>query len=148
MTAAVRQHLRSVAADLREGVLLDADDAVRLANALEKIAQGVAPDIAFDLRLKPGQHRTQDQIAARNDLLRQTARTFWPDAIVTEQARQLCGALKRYRGGRWERERSAVACPHPRGTLAAHLWRLLHHRDRAIGERQMQRILTSARARG
>jgi hypothetical protein len=145
MTAPIRQRLASVAADLREGAL-DAHDVARLADALDEIAQGVAADVAFGLRLKPGQHQSGEQIAARDELARLTARTFWPpDASVTEQARQLCDALKRYRGGRWRRERIAVECPYPSGTLTAHLWHLLQYRDRAIGERQMHRILTSAR---
>jgi hypothetical protein len=146
MTAPLRrQHLATVAATLRGGALLDADDAKRIADALDQIVQGVAADVAFGFRLKPGQHRTQAQIAARDDLLRQTARTFWPDASATEQARQLSDALARYRDGRWRHDRVAVECPHPVGALTAHLWRLLRHRDRAIGKRQMHRIVTSAR---
>jgi hypothetical protein len=144
MTTAVRQYLRFVAADLRDGAVLDVDDARRIAEAFDKIAEGQSADIAFGLRLKPGQHRSQEEVYARDDLFRTTARTFWPNANVTEQARQLCRALKHYRNGRWDRDRAAAACPYPSSTLTAHLWRLLRHRDLAIGERQMARILTPA----
>jgi hypothetical protein len=143
MTAAVRQRLRSVAADLRDGVLLDAVEARRIADALDHIAQGIAADVAFGLRLKPGQHHQRDQIAARDDLLREAAGKFW-SASASEQSRQLSGALEKYRGGRWQRDRSAVECPYPPDKLAGYLWRVLRLRDRDIGERQMLRILTDA----
>ena len=144
MTAAVRQHLKSVAADLRDGVLLDADDARRMADALDKIAQGQSADVALGLKLKPGQHRSQDQIEARDVMLQEAARVFWPDASPTEQARQLSRALKNYRSDRWQRDRSEVECPHRSGTLASYLFRVLRLRDRSIGQRQMERITTSA----
>ena len=149
MSAAVRQHLRSVAADLRDGVLLDAVEARRIADALDQIAQGVAADVALGLRLKPGQHRSRDRIAERDDLLRQAARTFWPQVSVTEQARQLSRALDDYRSnGGWYRSRVAVECPHPNQRLQSYLWRVLRLRDHGIGPRQMLRILCPTSAGG
>ena len=146
MTAAARQHFRSVAAALRDGTLPAADDVKRLADAFDQIAQGASADIAFGLRLKPGQHQSQDQIAARDELLRTTALRFWPGASVAEQTRQLSRALKNYCGGRWQRDRAADKCPHPDGAPESYLFRVLKLRDLAVGERQMHRILTSAQA--
>ena len=127
MTAAVRQHLRCVAAILRDGVMLDADDAKRLADAFDKIAGGVAPDVALGLRLKPGQRRTQEQIVARDALLRQIARRYFPGMSPTLQSRQLCTALARYHAGSWQRDRSASDNPHG-DTLKGDLWQVLRHR--------------------
>jgi hypothetical protein len=145
MTAAARQHFSSVAAALRSGVLLDADDARRIANAFDQIAKGEDADKALGLRLKPGQHQSQEQIAARDELWREAAARFWAAASPTEQAAQLCRSLKSYRGRRWQRDRAAVACPYSSDKLENYLWRSLRLRDRDIGERQMHRVLTSAR---
>lgn len=144
MTAPLRrQQLASYAAALRAGGSLDADGAAQLADAFDQIAAGVPADVALGLRLKPGQHQSAAQIAARDQLLRLAALRFWPDVGVTEQARHLALALGRYHAGRWQRERSANENPHRGDTLAGYLWQLLRLRDRCIGERQIARALVS-----
>jgi hypothetical protein len=145
MIAAARKHLRSVAAALRDGTLPAAEDVKRLADTLDQIAQGVDADLAFGLRLKPGQHQSQEQIAERDRLWREAAARFWAAASPTEQAQQLCRALRSYRRGRWQRDRVAVECPYSNDKLESYLWRSLRLRDRDIGGRQMFRVLTSAR---
>ena len=139
MTVPLR-HLADVAAALRAGELGTAD-AEQLADALERISLGADADAALGLRLKPGQRHTLAQVAARDGVLREAAQKFWPDATEAERARQLCSALSRYHGGRWQRDRAAADCPHPGDKLAAYLWQMLRLHDRKIGLRQMVRVL-------
>ena len=134
MTAAVRQHLRCVAAILRDGVMLDADDAKRLADAFDKIADGDAPDVALGLRLKPGRVARKNRSWRGMRCCGRSARRYFPGMSATEQARQLCTALARYHAGSWQRDRSASDNPHG-DTLKGDLWQVLRHRDRVVSAR-------------
>ena len=64
-------------------------------------------------------------IDERDRLLIEAAR-FYPGASDREIARLLRGALSRYRGGRWRRDRAEALCPvQHRGKLMQTLWCLL-----------------------
>jgi hypothetical protein len=138
MTTAVRQHLRSVAAHLRDGVLLDADDARRMADALDQIARGVAPDIALGLRRQRADLRAA--IKARDCILRNAAKTM-PGLPLTEAANRIHVAMLRYRESAWRRERLLDQCP------ARHRWewQALRLRDHVPKPRSIRRVLASAR---
>jgi hypothetical protein len=75
-------------------------------------------------------------LAARDEALCTAAATF--HLAPTE----LAAALARYAGTAWPRERDQARCP-PRhhGKIEAHLWAALRAVPRAIGEKQIARIL-------
>jgi hypothetical protein len=89
-----RQYLAAVAAVLRDGTPLDADDAALIADVLNQIAVGVAPDVAFGLRRQRAD--TLAAIKARDCILREAARTM-PGLPLTEAAKRIHIVMLRYR---------------------------------------------------
>jgi hypothetical protein len=85
-------------------------------------------------------------IEERDALLRIAAKRFCVGMSDREAAKHLYGALNRYRGGRWRRDRADLTCPaQHRGKLTELLYFLLRTRDsvpsimtirRALGTRE------------
>jgi hypothetical protein len=139
VTVQIRQRLASVAVALRGGVALDADDSVQLAEALDRIAQGVAADVAFGLR-----RQRADMLAAikaRDYVLRDAAKNLPPSLTLAEAAGQLHRELSRYSASAWRRERLLDQCP------ARHRWewQALRLRDAVPSTRSIRRVLANAR---
>ena len=83
-------------------------------------------------------------LAARDRLLRETARLYFAGLSDNEAAHRLHDALARYAGGGWRRERAAEVCPaRYGGRLTAHCWRILKARDATPSARSVRRILAS-----
>jgi hypothetical protein len=87
--------------------------------------------------------QTQLLLDERTKLLIEAAK-FYPGASEREVARQLCAALSRYRGGRWQRDRSEATCPvQHQGKLVALLWMILKTADRLVSKTTIRRALAS-----
>ena len=100
-------------------------------------------DAALGLVPLPGRRRPQTvaTLQSRDELLRTMAARFFPAIPVTEQARRLDAALRRYRAAGWRFDRTKGECPHRDGTLLAACWRILKLRDHAPSERTIRRVL-------
>jgi hypothetical protein len=84
-------------------------------------------------------------LIAERDRLLIAAAAFYAGASDREIARRLRTALRRYREGRWRRDRSEPTCPaHHAGKLTAVLWSLLKSRDSIPSERLVRLVLSRA----
>jgi hypothetical protein len=139
----LRQHLASVAANLRDGTL-DADDAAWLSNALTRIADGKPADIELGLR-----YQRADMLAAikaRDCILRGAALIMMPGLPLIEAANRIHRAMLRYRESAWQRERQLDTCPpRYRGTLREMAWQALRLWDAVPSASRIRRILAEGR---
>ena len=87
------------------------------------------------------EHRRRD-IDARNRLLRDAARSLFPNATRADQARRLQKALGDYRDNAWRTDCIEVTNPHAAGSLVAICWEVLRLRDHCPSLRQLKRVLT------
>jgi hypothetical protein len=124
---------------MREGLPLDADDAMQLADALDRIADGEASDIALGIRRQRG-----DMLAAikARDCILRDATAMLPRLPLIEAANRIHIAMVRYRESTWRHERHLDECPRRhRGTLREMAWQALRLRDHVPSPRSIRRIL-------
>lgn len=79
----------------------------------------------------------------RHTMIRADVGKFYAGTRIDPTAHDFHSDWSRYATSAWCREKHLVDCPHPPGTLRALFWRLLKHKDRVLGVRQIRRILSS-----
>jgi hypothetical protein len=96
-----------------------------------------------DAAVEPHGHRA---IAMRDQMLIEAAARHCAGLSSRAAARRLHEALSRFAAGPWRRERASKTVPVQRvGRLHGLCWCVLHQRDRVPSERQIRRIIDSAR---
>src|SRR5262249_53583007 len=88
-----------------------------------------------------GHSRVREALYQRRNAALVSAAAPWRGLSPPDPAQLLSSALERYAAAAWPRERHLADCPHPEGSVRAHLWTALRAFDRVPGRRQLQRIL-------
>ncbi len=122
---------------------LAAEDADAVGDGIDRYFRDKCTlDEAMGVRLDPGENHpgTSLAIAKRDAALRAAAMHL--GGTSTENAKKLADMFARYEAGPWQRERTLDLCPRP-GRIEGHFWAALKAYTRAIGQRQIQKILAT-----
>ncbi len=127
-----RDELAYAAARLRDGLEIDAEIRIAIADLVADAARG------------PGEWPTATRraFARRDELLREAHRIYWPDARPAPAAQEIAIRLNRYAASAWLRERHLDACP-PRheGRPEALFWQALRLVERTPSPERIRKIL-------
>jgi hypothetical protein len=110
-------------------------------SGVRAIADWLGSGARGDLRRCLASPRRDDALARRNAALRAAARILGDDLSLSERARMVALAARRYRAAGWRHDRVKPVCPHPAGSLRAALFAALRAVDRDLSCRTLRRIL-------
>lgn len=128
MNLPAAERLVAIAATLRAGRALEAPDA--------QLAGMLLDHLAREQRRRDGVAIRRAALQSRNQLIRELGRLLpapvrgnRPDK--TGHARLVAGEIRRYRSGRWRRDRELLACPEEIiGTIDGIIWHILKSSSR------------------